>query len=261
MLIVAIDTATPTLVLGIARYENGAHTMLWEKSLTDCRAHNETLVPELLLGLHTIGATPADIAQVVVGQGPGPFTGLRVGLASAVAFAAALNIPVLGVSTLEAIARAGYRQYPEMFAACGPCAQVVALTDARRREVYWQSFSIPAGAGPAEAFVADFATDQVSAPAIVRADYSLYFAAAGLPESARAGLSLSPDARLFEVVLQAQDLLGCALHHPEQPPRPRYLRRPDAAEPKARPRSAALPEVDIAALLAANPAATAPEAP
>ncbi|WP_280453071.1 tRNA (adenosine(37)-N6)-threonylcarbamoyltransferase complex dimerization subunit type 1 TsaB [Nocardia cyriacigeorgica] len=75
------------------------------------------------------GRSRTDIAAVVVGVGPGPFTGLRVGMATAAAFGDALGIPVYGVCSLDAIAADGARDL-------APGAELLVVTDARRREVY-----------------------------------------------------------------------------------------------------------------------------
>ncbi len=76
-----------------------------------------------------------DIEHVVVGVGPGPFTGLRVGIATAQAFALARNISVSGICSLDAVA----------FEFGAPC---VVLTDARRKELYWASYQDSRVSGP-----------------------------------------------------------------------------------------------------------------
>ncbi|MFZ2172727.1 MAG: tRNA (adenosine(37)-N6)-threonylcarbamoyltransferase complex dimerization subunit type 1 TsaB, partial [Rhodococcus sp. (in: high G+C Gram-positive bacteria)] len=80
--------------------------------------------------LSEAGHVAADLDAVVVGEGPGPFTGLRVGMATAAAFADALGIPVHGVCGLDAIA-----------AQVGGDRDLLVVTDARRREVYWARYS------------------------------------------------------------------------------------------------------------------------
>jgi len=73
------------------------------------------------------GLTMGDIDAVVVGCGPGPFTGLRIGMATAAAFGHALGIPVYGVCSLDAIGGQ-------------TTGEVLVVTDARRREVYWARY-------------------------------------------------------------------------------------------------------------------------
>jgi hypothetical protein len=73
------------------------------------------------------GLTLAEVDAVVVGCGPGPFTGLRVGMATAAAFGHALEVPVHGVCSLDAIGNQ-------------TSGEVLVVTDARRREVYWARY-------------------------------------------------------------------------------------------------------------------------
>ena len=93
----------------------------------------------------------ADIDAVVVGCGPGPFTGLRVGMATAAAYGHALDIPVRGVCSLDAIGvQTG--------------GSVLVVTDARRREVYWARYRDGARVdGPAVSAPADVPTDAAGA--------------------------------------------------------------------------------------------------
>ena len=72
--------------------------------VVDARAHTERLAPLIRDTLDAAGATPADLTDVAVGTGPGPFTGLRVGLVTAVTLGHALGIPVHGVCSLDALA-------------------------------------------------------------------------------------------------------------------------------------------------------------
>ncbi|MFI6314213.1 tRNA (adenosine(37)-N6)-threonylcarbamoyltransferase complex dimerization subunit type 1 TsaB [Nocardia fusca] len=139
MLALAVDTATPAVTAGLVELEQaaaGANTSdaaaprtLAARVLVDARAHAEALTPQILECLAEAGVSRADIGAVVTGIGPGPFTGLRVGMATAAAFGDALGIPVHGVCSLDAIA-AGCA--PEL----GPDDELLVVTDARRREVY-----------------------------------------------------------------------------------------------------------------------------
>ena len=94
MLVLALDTATTDLVAGIVDGER----VLAETAVAT-RAHNETLMPEITRLLGEAGVEFADLGAVVVGCGPGPFTGLRVGMSTASALGQALSIPVHGVCT------------------------------------------------------------------------------------------------------------------------------------------------------------------
>ncbi|WP_460490683.1 tRNA (adenosine(37)-N6)-threonylcarbamoyltransferase complex dimerization subunit type 1 TsaB, partial [Corynebacterium nasicanis] len=126
MLVLAIDTSTPDLVTGLVDTSSGrAH----DRVIPGTRAHNEQLTPTVRALLAEADVTFADLGAIVVGCGPGPFTGLGVGMASAAAFGDALGIPVHGVCSHDAIAR----RLP-------PGAALVA-TDARRREIYWATYA------------------------------------------------------------------------------------------------------------------------
>ncbi|WP_082964778.1 tRNA (adenosine(37)-N6)-threonylcarbamoyltransferase complex dimerization subunit type 1 TsaB [Mycobacterium sp. ACS1612] len=124
-IILAIDTATPAVTAGVVRLD-GVH-VLGERVTVDARAHAEQLTPNVLGALADAGLTVADLDAVVVGCGPGPFTGLRVGMATAAAYGHALGIPVHGVCSLDAIG---------VFTA----GDALVVTDARRREIYWARF-------------------------------------------------------------------------------------------------------------------------
>lgn len=123
--ILTIDTATPAVTAGLVAPDR--RTLLAERVTLDARAHAERLTPNVLAALDDADLTMADLTAVVVGCGPGPFTGLRVGMASAVAYGHALGIPVYGVCSLDAI---GVRTSGE----------TLVVTDARRREVYWARY-------------------------------------------------------------------------------------------------------------------------
>lgn len=126
--ILTIDTATPAVTAGLVVLdEAGRQTVLAERVTLDPRAHAERLTPNVLAALADAGLAMADLAAVVVGCGPGPYTGLRVGMASAAAYGHALGIGVHGVCSLDAI---GVRTSGE----------VLVVTDARRREVYWARY-------------------------------------------------------------------------------------------------------------------------
>ncbi len=125
-IVLALDTATPAVTAGLVRRNAGEH-LLAQRVTVDARAHAETLTPNVLGALADSGLAMADVDVVVVGCGPGPFTGLRVGMATAAALGHALDIPVYGVCSLDAI---------------GVCTRddVLVVTDARRREVYWARY-------------------------------------------------------------------------------------------------------------------------
>ena len=197
--VLAIDTATPAVTAGVVRRGPSGVEVLGERVTVDPRAHAEQLTPNVLGALADAGLAMADLEAVVVGCGPGPFTGLRVGMATAAAYGHALGLPVFGVCSLDAIG-------------VDAAGDVLVVTDARRREVYWARYRDGVRVdGPA-----------VNAPADVPADAS---AVAGSPEHAALfGLpTLPPTVPTASGLVRAVDW-----DTPPEPLVPLYLRRPDA---------------------------------
>ena len=129
---------------------NGTH-VLAETTTVDARRHGELLASSIDAVLAEAGAGRLDITAVAAGTGPGPYTGLRVGLVTARVFGSALGVPVYGVCTLDVIAA-------DAAAAAGGREFIVA-TDARRREVYWARYDATGRRldGPAVGLPADVA--------------------------------------------------------------------------------------------------------
>lgn len=198
--ILAIDTATPAVIAGVVGRDGDAIDVLSERVTIDARAHAEQLTPNALAAMTDAGLTVADLDAVVVGCGPGPFTGLRVGMATAAAYGHALGIPVRGVCSLDAIG-------------VDTAGDVLVVTDARRREVYWARYRDGLRVdGPA-----------VNAPADVPAEAA---AVAGSPE--HAALFALP--RQPAIYPTAAGLVRAVADWTAQPAplTPLYLRRPDA---------------------------------
>ena len=147
-LILAIDTATPAVTAGVVRRDGDTIEVLAERVTLDARAHAEQLTPNAVAALADADVGVGDLDAIVVGCGPGPFTGLRVGMATAAAYGHALGLPVHGVCSLDAIG----------IVAGG---SLLVATDARRREVYWARYRDglrvegPAVAAPADVPGAD----------------------------------------------------------------------------------------------------------
>ncbi|KKW62596.1 hypothetical protein AAV95_21565 [Mycolicibacterium elephantis] len=145
LLVLAIDTATPAVTAGVLRVEQPRNSIpgrrndesttrnaisariLGQRVTVDARAHAERLTPNVVDALADAKVTFDDLDAIVVGCGPGPFTGLRVGMATAAAFGHALGVPVHGVCSLDAIG-------------VETTGEVLVVTDARRREVYWARY-------------------------------------------------------------------------------------------------------------------------
>jgi tRNA threonylcarbamoyl adenosine modification protein YeaZ len=198
-IVLAIDTATPAVTAGVIRRGPSGVDVLAERVTLDARAHAEQLTPNVVGALADAGLAMADLGAVVVGCGPGPFTGLRVGMATAAAYAHALGLPVHGVCSLDAIA-------------VDTTGEVLVVTDARRREVYWARYRDGVRVdGP-----------DVSSPADVPADAD---AVAGSPDHA----ALFDLPRLAPTYPTASGLVRAVEWTvPAGPLVPMYLRRPDA---------------------------------
>lgn len=134
MLVLAIETATETV--GVALW--GDAGPLASSVVAGSRRHGDLLAPAVAGLLEAAGAVPRDLTAVAVDTGPGLFTGLRVGIATAQALSAALEIPAVGVSSLEVLAHRQRRWG----------GTLAAVVDARRGEVFRALYR--AGAGPLE---------------------------------------------------------------------------------------------------------------
>ena len=101
--LLAIDTATQQATLAVSELEGALVAVrAWEAG----HGHSATLLPNLDALLAETGTSLGDLGGVVAGTGPGSFTGLRVGLATAKVLAYTLDVPIVGVSTAEALALA-----------------------------------------------------------------------------------------------------------------------------------------------------------
>lgn len=205
VLLLAFDTATPAVSVAL----HDGTRCLAERTVVDPMRHGELLAPGIAAVLEEAGADRSDLTDVAVGVGPGPFTGLRVGLVTARTLSAVLGVPAHGVCTLDVLAAAAELPGPFLVA-----------TDARRREVYWASYAdgVTRVDGPHVAKPADLATDVVvvGRGAVL---YPEHFPNRAAPEHPSAAV-------LAEVVSRRVVSL--------LPVEPLYLRRPDTAAPGPR---------------------------
>ncbi len=213
-MLLAFDTATHAVTVALHTGTPDGEVVA-ESTVVDALRHGELLAPGIREVLAAAGASPRDLTRLVVGVGPGPFTGLRVGLVTARTMAAVLDIPVDGVCTLDIVASA------VASGSVGPDGFRVA-TDARRKEVYWAAYD---GTGA-----------RTTAPAVDRPDAVSF----GGPVAGR-GARLYPEAFPHPIDPEnpaAADLARAVIAESVEllAPEPLYLRRPDAVEPGVRKR-------------------------
>jgi len=223
VLVLAIDTSSAAVTAAVLVVDDAGHDdsirddavrALAQRVTVDARAHGERLAPSIAECLAEAGAAPDDLDAIVAGVGPGPFTGLRVGLVTAAAMADALTVPAYGVCSLDAIA-----------AAAPSDNRLLVAADARRREVFWARYADGGRIeGPDVAKPADVST--VDSAAMAGAGARLYADVLGLPL-----LDVDyPDPTAL-VRLAARRVRENA---PTETLTPLYLRRPDAVEPGQR---------------------------
>lgn len=212
MLVLCLDTSSAAVTAAVVSVSDGSE-LLAEQVTVDARAHGELLAPSIRSCLAGAHARPGDIRAVVAGVGPGPFTGLRVGLVTAAVFADALGIPSYGVCSLDGIAGAL------------DARSLLVAADARRREVYWARYvDAIRVAGPDVGRPPD--VDIADAVAMAGAGARIYAGVLGLPLLDRD----YPSARAL-VSAAAERILASA---ETEMLTPLYLRRPDAVQPAAR---------------------------
>ncbi|GAA0692039.1 tRNA (adenosine(37)-N6)-threonylcarbamoyltransferase complex dimerization subunit type 1 TsaB [Kitasatospora atroaurantiaca] len=208
MLLLAFDTATPAVTAAV----HDGTAVLAEAFQVDARRHGELLLPAIDRVLSEAGVDKHRLTAIAVGVGPGPYTGLRVGLVTAAALGHALGVPVHGVCTLDAIAHQARTE--------GLTGPFTAATDARRKEVYWASYDAQGRRvqGPAVDRPAELTPEaqSVGAGALL---YPESFPGARGPEHVSAGALA--DFAAGELAA-GRELL---------PNVPLYLRRPDAQVP------------------------------
>jgi len=237
LLVLAVDTSGPAVTAAL----HDGDAVLAAVSRHDPRRHAELLAPAIAEVLDAAGRARGELTAVVTGVGPGPFTGLRVGVVTALVLGAALGVPAHGVCSLDALAEAAPPGLPDFLVA----------TDARRREVHWARYTRDAAGYPVrvDGPYVDAPPDVVTGGLpIVGRGAALYPEVLGAPSP---GAPLDVDAAALATVavralavgplavgaLAVGPLAGRAAGGGVLlPPEPLYLRRPDAVEPGARKR-------------------------
>lgn len=220
MLVLALDTSSPAVSVALVELlpgeQDDTSALRWGRqadwSVVDGKRHGELLATGVRAVLDELGAARTDLSALAVGVGPGPFTGLRVGITTGLVMADALGIPAYGACSLDAVD--AWSDEP---------GRRLVVTDARRKEVYWAEY--------------DEGDERVAGPSVMRP--------AELAEALREtqwegrvvgdGAHAHPD--LFAatgprypsadalVMLCARRVVDRA---PSEPLAPLYLRRPDA---------------------------------
>ena len=207
-MLLAFDTATPYVTVALHDGED----VVAERRSEQRMRHGEQLAPLIEEVMGDVGIVRQDLTAIAVGVGPGPFTGLRVGLVTARTLAFVLEIPVYGVCSLDVVALEAAQDAPVG-------GKLTVATDARRKEVYLATY--------------DDQGRRFGGPDVVRPhDAATEGPVAG--EGALLYPEAFPDAR--DPLLPSAGWLARAvvaelaeLHDPE----PMYLRRPDAVAPGA----------------------------
>ncbi|WP_412064501.1 tRNA (adenosine(37)-N6)-threonylcarbamoyltransferase complex dimerization subunit type 1 TsaB [Rhizobium sp. SYY.PMSO] len=207
MIVLALDTAGVDCAAAV--YDSGSDSVMGEVTETIGRGHAEHLMHVVDEALAKADVALSAVERVVVTVGPGSFTGIRIGVAAARGFALSLNVPAVGVTTLEVMAATARAQ--------NPGKSVMAAIDAKREEIYLQSFDADGNPldearavtiGEARAIAAGF-DGIVTGTAVARLGDA--------PPAER------PDA--FPIAIVAR--LGAGKPAGERP-KPLYLRGPDA---------------------------------
>lgn len=152
MLILAIDTSAVASAALVS--DDAPESVLASFATEDTRSHAEVLAPGIAAMLAEAGVSGSDVDAVVVGVGPGPFTGLRSGIATARTLAYVWGKPLHGLMSLDAVAL-------EVAESTAAVLEFVVATDARRKEVYWARYTLAPGQlprlmdGPHVGFAAD----------------------------------------------------------------------------------------------------------
>ncbi|MBX3095037.1 MAG: tRNA (adenosine(37)-N6)-threonylcarbamoyltransferase complex dimerization subunit type 1 TsaB [Cryobacterium sp.] len=206
-MLLAIDTSVGSSVAIV-----DGERVLAERSVDDSRRHAELVGDLMRQCLVEAGVSSRGLDAVAVGMGPGPFTGLRVGIAAANSFAFGLGLPVLRVVSHDAVALEHLRAQP------GP---LLVTTDARRRERYWSTYAGVDAAG---------LPVRLSGPAVAPGT--------GLDEAVTDYESyVRLDAERVPAGWLGKLAAGIRLHDREfAAPEPLYLRSADAAVPGSRKR-------------------------
>lgn len=215
----ALDTALDACSVGLA-ISTDQEVRTYGRSLDLGRGHAEHLMAELEALLQETNLGYQDLTRLAVTTGPGSFTGLRVGLATARSLALALEIPLIGVSTLKALELTARHQ-----GHVGPLACVI---DARRNQIYGQLFLPDRPSEPAALAAIDFAAQCLDETGQAHADLLIAGSGVELIKKEQAALADCPFADFVVPDMAVLAQYGLIAADQQQNPAPLYLRAPDA---------------------------------
>lgn len=218
-IVLGIDTSTSVSV-GVARVddESAVGEVLADGTVGAANQHVEQLMPLVARVLSDAGVSLSDVGGIAVGLGPGPFTGLRVGIVTARVLASTLTIPLRGVCSLDVVAQT--ERPVNRLGEPLESGELVATIDARRKELYWARY-------------------EAALPVVRRTEGPLVTAPEALPQGIPVvgpGRGARPD--LFgdgpHPGVCGGTLAAVAHLLADAGTTPLYLRRPDATEPTRR---------------------------
>ena len=207
-ILLAIDTSAGT---SVALFRDGV--LAAELNVTDNMKHAETVGTAIVSVLTEAGVAAREVQEVVVGRGPAPFTGLRVGIAAAVMFAEGSGAKLSGLVSLDAIALSALKQRP-----ASETRPLLVTTDARRSEVYWALYSGLSDKGVAVRTEGP----QVLKPAVLQELLEVRNIEADTTHQTITGAAVGELALALRAAGQLESDISAL-----------YLRAPDAVEPKA----------------------------
>jgi tRNA threonylcarbamoyl adenosine modification protein YeaZ len=202
----AIDTSAGTTVALLS-----LGSVVAEVNYLEPMTHSERIGSAIQTVLKQGQVSPRDIYQVVVGRGPGPFTGLRVGLAAAKFFAIGAKAELVGVCSLDAIAYSYYLANPDQ------SLPLLVTTDARRKEVFWALY----------AGIIEGVPIRVEGPSVNKPEYLTEYLSG--QKHVLCDLPITASALGQVAYYQALTDIG-----PSKDSSPIYLREPDAVPGKAK---------------------------
>lgn len=212
MKVLAFDTSSQALSVAILEDEH----LLAELTLTVKKNHSVSLMPSIDFLMQQVGLSPKDLDRIVVAQGPGSYTGLRVAVATAKTLAYSLKIDLVGVSSLKVLALSSHKE-----------GLVIPLIDARRRHVYAGFYENERNYHP------DGYYDLDEVLALAKASQRQVIFVGEVELFLEDIATACPDARVFSVYPSAFELAKSGLvasPTPEVALLPNYLKRVEAEE-------------------------------